>query len=107
MERSTATISSRRASTASSRGGIFRDMGAQLGDAQPAPTGQGYAVRGARNRLHASHVEMRLQVDRHGSCAMPPTIAVIAPGAMGAAVGRRLGEHGARVVTVLDGRSET
>jgi hypothetical protein len=34
------------------------------------------------------------------------TIAVIAPGAMGSAVGRRLAEHGARVLTLLDGRSE-
>jgi 3-hydroxyisobutyrate dehydrogenase-like beta-hydroxyacid dehydrogenase len=34
------------------------------------------------------------------------TIAVIAPGAMGSAVGRRLAEHGARVLTLLEGRSE-
>jgi putative dehydrogenase len=37
---------------------------------------------------------------------MVPVIAVIAPGEMGSAVGRRLGEHGARVVTSLAGRSE-
>lgn len=37
---------------------------------------------------------------------MPSTIAVIAPGAMGSAVGRRLVEHGARVLTFLEGRSE-
>jgi 3-hydroxyisobutyrate dehydrogenase-like beta-hydroxyacid dehydrogenase len=36
---------------------------------------------------------------------MVPTIAVIAPGAMGSAVARRLAEHGARVVTSLAGRS--
>ena len=36
---------------------------------------------------------------------MISTIAVIAPGAMGAAVGRRLSEHGARVLTSLTGRS--
>ncbi len=36
---------------------------------------------------------------------MPPVIAVIAPGAMGAAVGRRLVERGAKVVTSLAGRS--
>lgn len=33
-----------------------------------------------------------------------PTIAVIAQGAMGGAVGARLAEHGARVLTSLDGR---
>ncbi|MCJ2135527.1 DUF1932 domain-containing protein [Methylobacterium sp. J-026] len=33
-----------------------------------------------------------------------PTIAVIAPGAMGSAVGARLVQHGARVLTALDGR---
>ena len=33
-----------------------------------------------------------------------PTIAVIAPGAMGSAIGARLVEHGARVLTSLDGR---
>ncbi|MGU3546374.1 DUF1932 domain-containing protein [Methylobacterium sp. A52T] len=33
-----------------------------------------------------------------------PTIAVIAPGAMGSAVGARLAGHGARVLTSLDGR---
>src|SRR5512138_2748921 len=37
---------------------------------------------------------------------MPSTIAVLAPGAMGSAVARRLGEHGARVLTSLQGRSE-
>ena len=36
---------------------------------------------------------------------MPPTIAVLAPGAMGSAVARRLSEHGARVLTSLKGRS--
>jgi L-threonate 2-dehydrogenase len=36
---------------------------------------------------------------------MPKTIAVIAPGAMGAAVARRLTEHGAKVLTSLAGRS--
>jgi 3-hydroxyisobutyrate dehydrogenase-like beta-hydroxyacid dehydrogenase len=34
-----------------------------------------------------------------------PTVAVIAPGNMGAAVGARLTEHGAKVVTSLQGRS--
>ena len=33
-----------------------------------------------------------------------PTIAVIAPGAMGSAIGARLAEYGARVLTSLDGR---
>ena len=33
-----------------------------------------------------------------------PTIAVIAPGAMGSAIGARLAGHGARVLTSLDGR---
>ncbi|WP_026873615.1 NAD(P)-dependent oxidoreductase [Inquilinus limosus] len=36
---------------------------------------------------------------------MNPTIAVIAPGAMGSGVARRLTEHGAVVPTLLDGRS--
>jgi 3-hydroxyisobutyrate dehydrogenase-like beta-hydroxyacid dehydrogenase len=36
---------------------------------------------------------------------VPPVIAIIAPGAMGSAVARRLGEHGARVLTSLAGRS--
>ena len=34
-----------------------------------------------------------------------PTVAVIAAGAMGATIGARLSEHGARVLTSLDGRS--
>jgi 3-hydroxyisobutyrate dehydrogenase-like beta-hydroxyacid dehydrogenase len=37
---------------------------------------------------------------------MSITIAVVAPGAMGSAVGRRLTEHGVRVLTSLTGRSE-
>ncbi|HEY1362457.1 MAG TPA: NAD(P)-binding domain-containing protein, partial [Xanthobacteraceae bacterium] len=36
---------------------------------------------------------------------MSPTIAVIAPGMMGAAVGRRLVDHGLTVLTSLAGRS--
>jgi 3-hydroxyisobutyrate dehydrogenase-like beta-hydroxyacid dehydrogenase len=37
---------------------------------------------------------------------MTPVVAVIAPGAMGAAVGKRLVDNGATVLTSLDGRSE-
>lgn len=37
---------------------------------------------------------------------MSKTIAILAPGAMGSAVARRLSEHGARVLTSLKGRSE-
>ena len=37
---------------------------------------------------------------------MSTTIAILAPGAMGSAVARRVGEHGARVLTSLSGRSE-
>jgi L-threonate 2-dehydrogenase len=37
--------------------------------------------------------------------AMSPTIAVVSPGVMGAAVGARLAAGGARVLTCLDGRS--
>jgi L-threonate 2-dehydrogenase len=37
---------------------------------------------------------------------MTPVVAVIAPGAMGAAVGRRLADHGLEVLTSLSGRSE-
>jgi putative dehydrogenase len=36
---------------------------------------------------------------------MTPVVAVIAPGAMGAAVGRRLADHGVKVLTSLAGRS--
>src|SRR5690242_11002466 len=36
---------------------------------------------------------------------MTSTIAIVAPGAMGSAVARRLSEHGARVLTSLSGRS--
>src|SRR5689334_22059259 len=37
---------------------------------------------------------------------MPPTVAVIASGAMGAGVGGRLTENGVTVLTLLKGRSE-
>lgn len=37
---------------------------------------------------------------------MPPSIAIIAPGAMGSAVAARLAEQGVKVLTLLDGRSE-
>lgn len=37
---------------------------------------------------------------------MSTTIAILAPGAMGSAVARRISEHGARVLTSLTGRSE-
>ena len=37
---------------------------------------------------------------------MSPTIAILAPGAMGSGVARRLSEHGARVLTSLQGRSD-
>jgi 3-hydroxyisobutyrate dehydrogenase-like beta-hydroxyacid dehydrogenase len=37
---------------------------------------------------------------------MSPVVAVIAPGAMGAAVGKRLASRGAKVLTSLTGRSE-
>jgi len=36
---------------------------------------------------------------------MAPVVAIIAPGMMGSAVGKRLVEHGVRVTTVLSGRS--
>src|SRR2546430_11636994 len=37
---------------------------------------------------------------------MHPLVAVIAPGMMGAAVGKRLVDHGLKVLTSLEGRSE-
>lgn len=37
---------------------------------------------------------------------MSPVVAVIAPGAMGAAVGKRMADNGLTVLTSLDGRSE-
>src|SRR5579872_6441516 len=36
----------------------------------------------------------------------PPVVAVIAAGMMGAGVGRRLADHGVKVLTSLDGRGE-
>jgi 3-hydroxyisobutyrate dehydrogenase-like beta-hydroxyacid dehydrogenase len=36
---------------------------------------------------------------------MNPVVAVIAPGAMGAPVGKRMVEHGLKVLTSLQGRS--
>jgi putative dehydrogenase len=38
---------------------------------------------------------------------MTPVVAVIAPGAMGAAVGKRLADHGVKVLTSLTGRSKS
>ena len=38
---------------------------------------------------------------------MAPVVAVIAPGAMGAAVGKRLADHGVKVLTSLNGRSRS
>jgi len=37
---------------------------------------------------------------------MSPVVAVIAPGMMGSAVGKRLVERGVKVTTVLDGRKQ-
>ena len=37
---------------------------------------------------------------------MTPTVAIVAPGSMGSAVGRRLTEHSIKVLTSLAGRSE-
>ncbi|MET0676384.1 MAG: DUF1932 domain-containing protein [Bradyrhizobium sp.] len=37
---------------------------------------------------------------------MIPTIAIVAPGAMGSAIAARLAEHGAKVLTSLEGRSD-
>jgi L-threonate 2-dehydrogenase len=39
--------------------------------------------------------------------AMTPVVAVIAPGAMGAAIGKRLIDHGVKVLTSLKGRSDS
>src|SRR5262245_23065671 len=36
---------------------------------------------------------------------MPPVVAIVAPGAMGAGIGARLREHGVTVLTSLAGRS--
>ncbi len=38
---------------------------------------------------------------------MTPVVAIIAPGAMGAAVGKRLADHGFKVLTSLAGRSQS
>ena len=38
---------------------------------------------------------------------MTPVVAIIAPGAMGAAVGKRLADHGLKVLTSLAGRSQS
>ena len=37
---------------------------------------------------------------------MTPVVAVIAPGMMGAGVGKRLADNGVKVLTSLEGRSE-
>src|SRR5579863_2628820 len=37
---------------------------------------------------------------------MTPVVAIVAPGAMGAAVGKRLVDNGLKVLTSLDGRSQ-
>src|SRR6478672_9095223 len=37
---------------------------------------------------------------------MTPVVAIVAPGAMGAGIGKRLASHGVRVLTSLAGRSE-
>ncbi len=37
---------------------------------------------------------------------MTPVVAIVAPGAMGAAVGKRLADHGLKVLTSLTGRSQ-
>ena len=37
---------------------------------------------------------------------MTPAVAIVAPGAMGAGIGKRLASHGVRVLTSLAGRSE-
>ena len=37
---------------------------------------------------------------------MTPVVAIVAPGAMGAAVGKRLVDNGLKVLTSLQGRSE-
>src|SRR5204862_8186539 len=42
---------------------------------------------------------------RGGRIVMSPVVAVIAPGMMGAAVGKRLVDHGIKVLTSLKGRS--
>src|SRR5215831_4501485 len=43
--------------------------------------------------------------DRNRRTSMNPIVAVIAPGMMGAAVGKRLVDHGVKVLTSLTGRS--
>src|SRR5262252_135922 len=52
--------------------------------------------------MSADCAQRRLQI---GERPMTPVVAVIAPGMMGAAVGRRLVDHGVKVLTSLTGRS--
>src|SRR5215831_6685355 len=47
----------------------------------------------------------RSAVSKIGEQPMTPVVAVIAPGMMGAAVGKRLTDHGLKVLTSLQGRS--
>jgi 3-hydroxyisobutyrate dehydrogenase-like beta-hydroxyacid dehydrogenase len=48
---------------------------------------------------------MTARIAQQESSAMNPVVAVIAPGAMGAPVGKRMAEHGLRVLTSLQDRS--
>src|SRR6516162_1009395 len=52
--------------------------------------------------MSADCAQRRLQI---GERPMTPVVAVIAPGMMGAAVGKRLVDHGVKVLTSLQGRS--
>src|SRR5262249_6558729 len=52
--------------------------------------------------MSADCAQGRLQI---GERPMNPVVAVIAPGMMGAAVGKRLTDHGLKVLTSLKGRS--
>src|SRR5262245_18418706 len=64
--------------------------------------GQGKRLPCQGATMSADCAQRRLQI---GDRPMNPVVAVIAPGMMGAAVGKRLTDHGLKVLTSLQGRS--
>src|SRR5689334_19492290 len=70
------------------------------------PRQDGLRSRGVRVLCYCSGRTERRARTSNWSAPMSKTIAILAPGAMGSAVARRLSENGARVLTSLKGRSE-
>src|SRR4029078_8734493 len=65
-------------------------------------------TRAAPLPAHLAPVQRCRRIAQPGTQGRPrmnPVVAVIAPGMMGAAVGKRLADHGLKVLTSLKGRS--